>query len=156
MRLTSLESYVTNRPFIGSPKTKEDTRQNLVSLQFHRFFFFNENMPCFYRQASWCYRGFNCLVYRQLSANFMVVTTMLFAHTTFLWATCCLICFIPIVKPFWHTDFDYGSYRLFNLVIGLTAGVTSQQGMLTPPWHLIPPLIYSEVCVRPISNLYFL
>jgi hypothetical protein len=34
------------------------------------------------------------------SANFMVVTTILFAHTTFLWVTCCLICFIPIVKPF--------------------------------------------------------
>jgi hypothetical protein len=30
----------------------------------------------------------------------MVVTTILFAHTAFLWATCCLICFIPIVKPF--------------------------------------------------------
>jgi hypothetical protein len=30
----------------------------------------------------------------------MVVTTIFFAHTTFLWATCCLICFIPIVKPF--------------------------------------------------------
>jgi hypothetical protein len=30
----------------------------------------------------------------------MVVTTIVFAHTTFLWATCCLICFIPIVKPF--------------------------------------------------------
>jgi hypothetical protein len=29
-------------------------------------------------------------------------------------------------------------------------------GMLTPPWHLIPPLIYSEVCVRPFSNLYLL
>jgi hypothetical protein len=24
-------------------------------------------------------------------------------------------------------------------------GVTGQQGMLTPPWHLIPPPIYSEV-----------
>jgi hypothetical protein len=53
-----------------------------------------------YWQISWCHRGFNCLVYRQLSANFMVVTTILFAHTTFLWATCCLICFIPIVKRF--------------------------------------------------------
>jgi hypothetical protein len=30
----------------------------------------------------------------------MVVTTILFAHTNFRWATCCLICFIPIVKPF--------------------------------------------------------
>jgi hypothetical protein len=29
-------------------------------------------------------------IYRQLSANFMVVTTILFAHTTLLWATCCL------------------------------------------------------------------
>jgi hypothetical protein len=46
------------------------------------------------------HRAFNCLVYRQLSANLMVVTTILFAHTTFLWATCCLTCFIPIVKPF--------------------------------------------------------
>jgi hypothetical protein len=36
----------------------------------------------------------------QLSANFMVVKTILFTHTTFLWATCCLICFITIVKPF--------------------------------------------------------
>ena len=45
-------------------------------------------------------KGFNCLVYRQLSSNFMVVITILFAHITFLWAACCLICFIPIVKPF--------------------------------------------------------
>jgi hypothetical protein len=30
----------------------------------------------------------------------MVVSTILFTHTTFPWATCCLICFIPIVKPF--------------------------------------------------------
>jgi hypothetical protein len=40
--------------------------------------------------------------------------------------------------------------------IGLTAGVTGQQGMLTPPWHLIPPLICSEDLVRPFSGLYFL
>jgi hypothetical protein len=56
----------------------------------------------------------------------------------------------------WHTDLDYGWYRLSNVEIGLTAGVTGQQGMLTPPWHLIPPLIYSEVRVRPFSDLYFL
>jgi hypothetical protein len=30
----------------------------------------------------------------------MVVTTISFTHTTFLWATCCLICFISIVKSF--------------------------------------------------------
>jgi hypothetical protein len=47
---------------------------------------------------SWCCRGFNSLICRQLSANFMVVTTILFANATFLWATCCLIRFIPIVN----------------------------------------------------------
>jgi hypothetical protein len=53
-----------------------------------------------YWQISWCRRGVNCLIYRQLSANSMVITTILFTHTTILWATCCLLCFIPIVKPF--------------------------------------------------------
>jgi hypothetical protein len=52
----------------------------------------------------------------------------------------------------WH----YGSYLLPNLEIRLTAGVNGRQGMLTPPWHLIPPLIYSEVCVCPFSDLYIL
>ena len=37
-----------------------------------------------------------------------------------------------------------------------TAGATGRKGMLTPLWHLIPPLIYSGVRVRPFSNLYFL
>jgi hypothetical protein len=63
-------------------------------------------------------------------------------------------CFISIVNGFWHTDLDYGSYLLPNLEIGLTAGVTGRQGMLTPPWHLIPPLIYSEVCLLSFSDLY--
>jgi hypothetical protein len=44
--------------------------------------------------------GFNCLIHRQFSASFIVVTMILFAHTTFLWATCCLICFILIIKLF--------------------------------------------------------
>jgi hypothetical protein len=57
--------------------------------------------------------SFNCLVYRQLSANFMVVTTILFTHTTFLWATCCLICFIPIGKSF----LTHGSRLRFVLFI---------------------------------------
>jgi hypothetical protein len=57
---------------------------------------------------------------------------------------------------YWYTDLDYGSYRLSNVEIGLTAVVTGQQGIFTPPWHLIPPLIYSEVRVRPFSDLYFL
>jgi hypothetical protein len=32
-----------------------------------------------------------------------------------------------------------------DLEIGLTAAVTGRQGMLTPPKHLIPPLVYTEV-----------
>jgi hypothetical protein len=38
---------------------------------------------------------------------------------------------------------------------GLMVGVTGQRGMLTPPWHLIPPLIYSEARVSPFPDLYF-
>jgi hypothetical protein len=34
--------------------------------------------------------------------------------------------------------------------MGLMAGVTGRQGMLTPPKHLIPPLVYPEVRVCPI------
>jgi hypothetical protein len=56
----------------------------------------------------------------------------------------------------WHTDLDYYSYRLPNLEIGLTAGVTFGEGMLVPSRHLIPSLIYSEVLVCPFSDLYFL
>jgi hypothetical protein len=54
------------------------------------------------------------------------------------------------------TDLDYGSYSLPNLEKWLTAGVIDRQGMLTHPWHLIPPLIYSEVRVRPFFDLFFL
>jgi hypothetical protein len=46
-----------------------------------------------------------------------------------------------------HTDLNYGSYRLPNLEVGLTAGVTGQQGMLTHPRHLILPLLFPEVRV---------
>jgi hypothetical protein len=89
--------------------------------------------------------GFNSLVYRQLSTIFMVVITILFTH---LWATCCLVCFIPIVKPFWHIDLDYGSYHLPNLEIGLTADVIGQHGMFTPPRHL-----FSGICVSLILTV---
>jgi hypothetical protein len=36
----------------------------------------------------------------QADFRFMILTTILFTHTTSLWATCCLLCFIPIVRPF--------------------------------------------------------
>jgi hypothetical protein len=56
----------------------------------------------------------------------------------------------------WHTDLDYSSFSLYKMIIGLTAGVTDRKGILTPPWHLIPPPIYSEVRVRAFSDLHFL
>jgi hypothetical protein len=69
----------------------------------------------------------------------------------------CVKLFFTLILTTVHTvtDLDYGSYRLPNLEKGLTAGVIDRQGMLTPPWYLIPPLIYSEVRVRPFSDLYF-
>jgi hypothetical protein len=36
----------------------------------------------------------------------------------------------------WYTDFDYDSYRLPDLELGLTTGVTDQQGMFTSPRYL--------------------
>jgi hypothetical protein len=72
-----------------------------------------------------------------LQANFMVVTTISFTHTTFLWATCCLICFITIVKPFLTLILTTVHTFYLNLEKGLTAGVIDRQGMLNPPWHLI-------------------
>jgi hypothetical protein len=61
-----------------------------------------------------------------------------------------------------RTDFDSRLFRLPNLDTlvftydkGCIAGATDRQGMPTPPWHLIPPLIYSEVRSRPFSDLYF-
>jgi hypothetical protein len=44
-------------------------------------------------------------------------------------------------------------FLLLVLVIGLTAGVTGQQGMLTPPWHLIPSLVFPAVCVSQMLPL---
>jgi hypothetical protein len=37
-----------------------------------------------------------------------------------------------------------------NLEIGFVAGVTGRHGMLTPPRHLIPPLVHPGACVSPI------
>jgi hypothetical protein len=54
----------------------------------------------------------------------------------------------------WYTYLDNDSYCLPNLEIRLTCDRSTVD--LTPPKHLIPPLIYSEVCVRPFSDLYFL
>ena len=47
------------------------------------------------------------------------------------------------------SQFNYGLLRLPDQDYGLTAGVTVQQGMLTPPRHLIPPLVCPGVCFLP-------
>ena len=64
---------------------------------------------------------------------------ILLVHTICHVVRCCPACFKTIVKPFFYTDFDYGLLRLPD--------VDSQQGMLTLPRHLIPPLVYPGVCV---------
>jgi hypothetical protein len=105
---------MTNGMISISPLSTSFTYVVIFQLQLHMVYIFRNlfhmqelarhttsfYFEAIYWQISWCHRGFNCLVDRQLSANFMVVTTILFAHATFLWATCCLICFIPIIKPF--------------------------------------------------------
>jgi hypothetical protein len=93
---TSLSYVVISRPHLHmvyiSPSWfgMQELVRHMISFKFEAV----------YWQTSWCHSGFKILVYRQLSANFMIVTTIVFAHTTFLWALCSLICFIPIVKPF--------------------------------------------------------
>jgi hypothetical protein len=97
----------------------------MQELAWHTISFYFETI---YWQKSWCHKGFKCPAYRQLSANFMTVTTILFTHTTFLWATCCLICFITIVKLFLtlilttiHTVYliwKKGSRRVWSIVRG--------------------------------------
>jgi hypothetical protein len=58
-----------------------------------------------------------------------------------------------------HTDFDCGLFLLpglntliFAFEMGLTAGVNGRQWMLTPPGHLILPLICPEVRVYPFIS----
>ena len=52
------------------------------------------------------------------------------------------------VKPFLNIDFYYGFPCLSDLDYWLTAGMTDQQGILTPPIHLISPVVYPGVRVR--------
>jgi hypothetical protein len=54
-----------------------------------------------------------------------------------------------------YTDLDYGSCHLPELELELKAGVTGWQWMSTPPRPVIPPPVYSEVCVCPILKFVF-
>jgi hypothetical protein len=53
------------------------------------------------------------------------------------------------------SDRDYGLYRLPDLEIGLTTGVTGRQGMRPPLRHLFPPMVYPEVRDYPILRFVF-
>jgi hypothetical protein len=106
-----------------------------------------------YWQISWCRRGFNCIVYRQLPQFLWSIQRSYLPIQHFFGPHAVWYVSYQLLRRSWHTDLDY---VLSNVEIGLTAGVTGQQRMITPPWHLIPSLIYSGVRVRPFSDLYFL
>jgi hypothetical protein len=76
----------------------------------------------------------------------------------------------PMLSDIFHTNsltvldtltLTEDNSALMIMELGLMAGVIDQQGMLTPPRHLIPPLLYPGVRVSPfislicISYLYF-
>jgi hypothetical protein len=65
------------------------------------------------------------------TGNFPQILLLYHAHTSFLWATWCLICFIPIIKSFLkHWSWLQFVSCLPNLEIELMAGVISQRGCL--------------------------
>jgi hypothetical protein len=110
-----------------------------------------------YWQTSSCQNGFKCLAYRQVSANFMVVKTILFTHTTFLWVTCCLICFITIVKPFLtlilnvvHTVYliwKKGSRRVWPI----NRGCLLLHGTWYHLWYIQRPVhVHSLICISKV------
>jgi hypothetical protein len=71
-----------------------------ILLDIHIIRQFTAKFGLWYGDTSYLQTGHFFLNSGKMTKKFMVVTTVLFAHTTFLWATCCLICFIPIIKPF--------------------------------------------------------
>ena len=50
-----------------------------------------------------------------------------------------------------HAELDYGLLRLHDQDVGLTAGVSGRQGVLTHPTHLIPLQEYPGIRVCPNS-----
>jgi hypothetical protein len=84
----------------------------------------------------------------------MVVTTILFTHTTFLWATCCLICFIIIVKPFLtlilttvhivYLIWKKGSWRVWSI----DRGCLLLHGTWSHLWHIQRSVYaHSLICI---------
>jgi hypothetical protein len=68
------------------------------------------------------------------------------------------ICILVLLSVFllFLTHWSWLRCCFSHVEIRITAGETGQQGIPTPSWHLVPPLIYSKVCVRPFSDVYFL
>jgi hypothetical protein len=60
-----------------------------------------------------------------------------------------------LLSVFLYIDPGYGSKRLHELELGLMAGVTGRQGMLTPPRYMIPPLYIQRYVFALFSDLYF-
>jgi hypothetical protein len=110
-----------------------ETEHSLVSQKIH---------------ASWVHTGRFPQILWSLQRSYLTIQSSVEPHAV--WYVS-----YQLLSHSWHTDHDYGSYRLLSLEIGLVVGVTGQQGMLIPPRHLIPPLIYSEVRVHPFSDLYY-
>jgi hypothetical protein len=107
-------------------------------------------------QKSWCHRSFYAVSF---TSSFLQVFWSLqrsslpiqpFFGPNSVWCVSC-----QSLSHFWVTDLDYGLNRLPELELGLTADVTGRQGMLTPPKHLIPPLVCPEVRVCSIIGFVF-
>ena len=52
------------------------------------------------------------------------------------------------------SDIFHTNWHIDDPETWLTAGVTGLQGILTPPWHLIPPPVFPGVRVSPFGNSY--
>jgi hypothetical protein len=77
----------------------------------------------------------------------------LFAIANYHCPICWKNCFVPFVWlsfPFWL--FAYVLSRIPNFDLERTAGVTGQQRMLTPPWHLI---LRSHLLGSALRNTWF-
>jgi hypothetical protein len=82
-----------------------------------------------------------CSVDCSIYLNWTLIWLQIFLFT---WRNALLLtvdCSVCLIWTHWF------SLLIFAFDMGLMAGVTSRQGMLTHPRHLIPPLIYSEVRV---------
>jgi hypothetical protein len=96
---------MTNGVISISPSSTTLTYVVIFQLHLHMVYIYRSlYKQVLVRGKLWAYKlvsqGFQLSRLQAAFRNFMVVITILFVHTTFLWATCCLLSFIPIVMPF--------------------------------------------------------